>query len=117
MFDELISAVTDTAAFSESLHSYLSHFSFNSAIILIMMIFMVVGAVDKIRGNRKGYGAAFDEGFHAMGPLAVAMVGVIAAAPVLCMILQPIITPIYALFGASPAVFATTLLASDMARE
>ncbi|MFR8331799.1 MAG: ethanolamine utilization protein EutH [Oscillospiraceae bacterium] len=29
---------------------------------------MVVGAVDKIRGNRKGYGAAFDEGFHAMGP-------------------------------------------------
>ena len=52
MFDELISAVTDTAAFSESLHSYLSHFSFNSAIILIMMIFMVVGAVDKIRGNR-----------------------------------------------------------------
>ena len=50
MFDELISAVTDTAAFSESLHSYLSHFSFNSAIILIMMIFMVVGAVDKIRG-------------------------------------------------------------------
>ena len=114
MFDELISAVTDTAAFSESLHSYLSHFSFNSAIILIMMIFMVVGAVDKIRGNRKGYGAAFDEGFHAMGPLAVAMVGVIAAAPVLCMILQPIITPIYALFGASPAVFATTLLASDM---
>ena len=79
-----------------------------------MMIFMVVGAVDKIRGNRKGYGAAFDEGFHAMGPLAVAMVGVIAAAPVLCMILQPIITPIYALFGASPAVFATTLLASDM---
>lgn len=42
------------------------------------------------------------------------MVGVIAAAPVLCMILQPIITLIYALFGASPAVFATTLLASDM---
>ena len=34
MFDELISAVTDTAAFSESLHSYLSHFSFNSAIIV-----------------------------------------------------------------------------------
>ncbi len=114
MFDELISALTDTASFSESLSSYFSHFSFNSAIILIMMIFMIVGAVDKIRGNQKGYGAAFDEGFHAMGPLAIAMVGVIAAAPVLCILLQPIITPIYALFGASPAVFATTLLASDM---
>lgn len=114
MFDELIAAVTGTASFSESIKAYIANFSFNSAVILIMMVFMIVGAVDKIRGNKKGYGAAFDEGFYAMGPLAVAMVGVIAAAPVLCMLLQPIITPIYALFGASPAVFATTLLASDM---
>lgn len=114
MFDELIAAVTDTAGFTQSIQTYLSQFSFNSAVILIMMIFMVVGAVDRIRGNKKGYGAAFEEGFQAMGSLAVAMVGVIAAAPVLCMILQPIITPIYAFFGASPAVFATTLLASDM---
>ena len=114
MFDKLISTATDTTPFIESLHNYFSNFSFNSAIILIMMIFMIVGAVDKIRGNKMGYGAAFDEGFNAMGPLAIAMVGVIAAAPVVCMILQPIITPIYALFGASPAVFSTTLLASDM---
>lgn len=114
MLDELTARLTDTAPFIESLKTYAQTFSFNSAVILIMMVFMVVGAVDKIRGNKKGYGAAFDEGFHAMGPLAVAMVGVIAAAPVLCLILQPIITPIYAFFGASPAVFATTLLASDM---
>lgn len=114
MFDELLQALTDTAPFIESLRSYISGLSFNSVILLIMMIFMIVGGVDKIRGNKHGYGEAFDEGFNAMGPLAIAMVGVIAAAPVLCLILQPIITPIYALFGASPAVFATTLLASDM---
>ncbi len=114
MFDELLSHLTDLSQFSSSIQDYISGFSFNSFIMLLMMIFMIVGGVDKIRGNKHGYGAAFDEGFHAMGPLAIAMVGVISAAPVLCMILQPIITPIYTFFGASPAVFATTLLASDM---
>ncbi len=114
MFDELFARLSQTEVFTKSLSGYLADFSFNSAVLLIMMIFMAVGAVDKIRGNKRGYGAAFDEGFHSMGPLAIAMVGVIAAAPVLRLLLQPIITPVYALVGASPAVFATTLLASDM---
>lgn len=114
MFDELLSHITDLSGFFASLQEYISGFSFNSFIMLLMMVFMIVGGVDKIRGNKHGYGEAFDNGFHAMGPLAISMVGVIAAAPVLCMILQPIITPIYTFFGASPAVFATTLLASDL---
>lgn len=46
-----------------------------------MMVFLALGAVDKAQGNKRGYGAAFDKGFEAMGPLAIAMVGVIAAAP------------------------------------
>ncbi|WP_341349388.1 ethanolamine utilization protein EutH [Ruminococcus gauvreauii] len=88
--------------------------SINSVIIFIMMIFMIVGAIDKIRGNKKGYGEQFDEGFNAMGPLAIAMAGVVAAAPVLAIILKPIIVPIYTLLGADPSMFATTLLACDM---
>ncbi|WP_345891703.1 ethanolamine utilization protein EutH [Ruminococcus sp. OA3] len=88
--------------------------SINSVIIFIMMIFMIVGAIDKIRGNKKGYGEQFDEGFNAMGPLAIAMAGVVAAAPVLAIILKPIVVPIYTLLGADPSMFATTLLACDM---
>lgn len=112
--DELIQNITNFSIFTESVKEYFSNISFNSVIMTIMMIFMVVGAVDKVQGNKRGYGAAFDEGFHAMGPLAIAMVGVIAAAPALCILLQPFITPIYEFFGASPAVFATTLLGCDM---
>lgn len=48
-----------------------------------------------------------------MGPLAIAMVGVIAAAPVLSMVLRPIVGPIYELLGSSPSIFATTLLLAD----
>lgn len=114
MFDELISHVTDFSVFTDSIKAYVDNLSINSVIITIMMIFMLVGAIDKIRGNKLGYGEKFEEGFHAMGPLALAMVGVVALAPVLRIVLQPIIAPIYEFLGASPAMFATTLLANDM---
>ena len=48
------------------------------------------------------------------GPLAMAMAGVVAAAPVLAIILKPIIVPIYTALGADASMFATTLLACDM---
>lgn len=112
-FSELIAAA-DPAIFTESLKAWISGLSINSVIMFIMMIFMIVGAVDKIRGNKLGYGEKFDEGFNAMGPLAIAMAGVVAAAPVLALVLQPIIGPLYRLLGADPAMFATTLLACDM---
>ena len=82
--------------------------------MMIMMIFMLVGAVDKILGNQYGYGEKFEEGFQAMGPLALSMAGVVAAAPVLAKLLGPVISPLYQVVGADPSMFATTLLACDM---
>ena len=100
--------------FTSSVSNWVHNLSINSVIMMIMMIFMIVGAVDKIRGNKKGYGEKFEEGFNAIGPLALSMAGVVAAAPVLAQVLGPIIKPIYTVFGADPSMFATTLLASDM---
>jgi len=88
--------------------------SINEIIVYIMVIFMVLGAIDKIIGNKFGLGEPFDEGFMAMGSLAIAMIGVISLAPVLATILSPIVTPVYTMLGADPAMFATTLLANDM---
>ncbi|MCF2669944.1 MAG: ethanolamine utilization protein EutH [Butyricicoccus sp.] len=102
------------SVFTESLQAWISGISINSVIMLIMMIFMVVGAVDKIMGNKFGYGEEFENGFNAIGPLALSMAGVVAAAPVLAKILGPIITPIYTAIGADASMFATTLLACDM---
>lgn len=105
----------------------------NQIILYIMMAFMVIGALDrilqqfggsepvlgkvglgKIGKSIGGAGNQFEEGFNAMGALALAMVGIIAIAPVLAKILSPIIVPIYTTLGADPAMFATTLLANDM---
>ncbi len=112
-FSELIAAA-DPSVFTESISAWISGISINSVIMLIMMIFMLVGAIDKIRGNKLGYGEKFEDGFNAMGGLAMSMAGVVAAAPVLSMLLGPILKPVYGLFGASPAMFSTTLLACDM---
>lgn len=114
MFSELIQNITNTSVFTESFGNYISNLSINSVIMTIMMIFMLVGAIDKIRGNKLGYGEKFDEGFNAMGGLAIAMAGVVAAAPVLAIVLKPIIGPIYTAIGADVSMFATTLLACDM---
>ena len=88
--------------------------SINEIIVYIMVGFMVLGALDKIIGNKYGLGEKFDEGFMAMGSLAIAMVGVVSLAPVLAKLLKPIIVPVYTALGADPAMFATTLLANDM---
>lgn len=114
MFSELMDNLTNTAVFTESVADWVGNISVNKVIIMVMMIFMIVGAIDKIRGNKLGYGEQFEEGFNAMGPLAIAMAGVVAAAPVLAIILKPIIVPIYQLVGADASMFATTLLACDM---
>lgn len=114
MFSELWAHLSDYRVFTDSVMAWISGLSINSVIIFIMMIFMLVGAFDKLRGNKLGYGEAFDEGFHAMGPLAIAMAGVVAAAPVLSALLEPIVVPIYRLLGADGAMFAGTLLACDM---
>lgn len=83
-------------------------------IIWIMAVFAVLGAIDRILGNRFGLGQSFEEGILAMGSLALAMIGIISLAPVLSSLLKPVIVPVFSLLGADPAMFAGTILACDM---
>ncbi|NKI23786.1 ethanolamine utilization protein EutH [Paenibacillus dendritiformis] len=86
----------------------------NEIIIYGMVIFMILGAIDKCLGYKFGLGHQFDEGLMAMGSLTLAMVGIISLSPVLAKLLSPIVVPLYSALGADPAMFATTLLANDM---
>ena len=88
--------------------------SAHEVLIFIMAAFAVLGAVDRIFGNRIGIGKEFEEGILAMGSLAIAMVGVITLAPVLAKLLRPVVVPVYRFLGAHPAMFAGTILACDM---
>ena len=83
-------------------------------LIAIMAVFAVLGALDRIFGNRFGLGREFENGILAMGSLAMAMIGVICLAPVLASILKPVVVPVYNFLGADGAMFAGTILACDM---
>lgn len=88
--------------------------SAHEILIYIMAAFAALGALDRIFGNRIGLGKEFEEGILAMGSLALAMVGIIALAPVLAQLLRPVVVPVYTFLGADPAMFAGTILACDM---
>lgn len=88
--------------------------SAHEIIIWIMALFAVLGALDRIIGNKFGLGKEFEEGILAMGSLAIAMIGIITLAPVLAAVLKPVIVPVYEFLGADPAMFAGTILACDM---
>ena len=83
-------------------------------IIWVMAGFAALGAIDRILGNRFGLGKHFEEGILAMGSLALAMLGIIAVAPVLSGVLKPVVVPVFEFLGADPAMFAGTILACDM---
>lgn len=76
--------------------------SINEIIVYLMVVFMALGAVDRILGNRFGLGEKFEEGIMAMGSLALAMIGIICLAPVLANLLRPVVVPLYQALGADP---------------
>ena len=88
--------------------------SINEIIIYIMAIFALLGAIDRIIGNKIGLGEQFEEGILAIGTLALSMVGIIALSPVIASVLEPVVVPFFNLLGADPAMFAGSILANDM---
>lgn len=88
--------------------------SAHEILIAVFAVFAVLGAADRLLGNRFGLGQEFENGIMAMGSLAMAMVGIITLAPVLSNLLKPVIVPVFDFLGADPAMFAGTILACDM---
>ena len=83
-------------------------------IFYTVVLFMVLGGLDKVIGNKFGLGKQFDEAVNAMGAIVLSVTGIICFSPVLAAVLKPIIVPIYKLLGADPSMFASTILALDM---
>ena len=81
--------------------------------MFVMAAGAIVGGVDRIRGNKHGYGEKFEEGFLFLGPIALSMAGMICLAPVLAEVLGRAVVPLYRAIGVDPAMFGS-LLAIDM---
>lgn len=87
--------------------------TFDKMIMWVMAIGILLGGIDRIIGNKFGLGEKLEEGFNAMGPLAMGMVGIVTLAPVISQVLGPVIIPAFGVLGADPAMFGS-ILANDM---
>lgn len=86
----------------------------SQAIIYIIILFSILGAIDTLLGNKFGIGKKFQEGIEAMGGLALTMLGIYCLSPVIAEGLIPILLPISKVTGADPSIFITSILAPDI---
>ena len=85
----------------------------NQIIMWIMAVGTVLGGVDRIAGNRFGFGKRFEEGFMLLGPTALSMSGIICLTPLLSRFLRFALVPIWNFFGLDAGLLAG-ILAIDM---
>lgn len=80
----------------------------------VMAVFAVIGALDKILGNRLKLGDEFEKGLQTLGPLSLSMLGMMTIAPVLADLLIPVISPVAKACGFDASAIAGILIANDM---
>lgn len=85
-----------------------------NAITVIVLIFSIIGALDKLFGNKLGMGKEFDRAFSLFTPMASSMLGILAVAPAVGVWLEPVFEGFYNLFGIDPSIIPASLFANDM---
>lgn len=86
----------------------------SKCIMIIMALFFVLGALDRMIGNKFGLGAEFERGFGVMGTVALSVLGLMAGAPIIAKGLSVIIDPVFAIIGADPAMFPGIIMSCDV---
>jgi ethanolamine transporter len=84
---------------------------------MIMVGFAMLGALDRIIGNRVGLGKEFERGMMMLGPAALSMIGMLVLAPVIANLLQPALTAMAGVLPIDPSIIPAMLLANDMGGE
>lgn len=83
-------------------------------IIIIIVFFSLIAAIDRMFGNKMGLGNHFEEGFKSMGSLSLTMLGIYTLSPLIGKMLIPILKPITRITGIDPSIFMGIFLAPDM---
>lgn len=80
----------------------------------IMAIFAVIGAIDRILGNRFGLGKEFERGLEMLGTLALSMIGMIVISPLIAECLSPVLDILTRVIPIDPSILPASLFANDM---
>ncbi|MBO5221322.1 MAG: ethanolamine utilization protein EutH [Clostridia bacterium] len=79
---------------------------------VIMCSFALLGALDRIFGNKFGLGAAFERGFEMLGTLALSMLGMIIISPFLADLMNPLLQSLPDFID--PSIITSSIFANDM---
>ncbi len=86
----------------------------NEIISWIMVCFSILGALDRIFGNRFGLGKEFERGILLLGTMALSMVGMIVISPMIAELLRPVLTKMAEVLPIDPSIVPASLFANDM---
>ena len=85
-----------------------------NTISIIMAGFAMLGAADRLIGDRFGLGKEFERGFKLFGDLALSMIGMIIIAPLLADLLGPMFDLFWQTLHIDPSIIPASLFAIDM---
>ena len=85
----------------------------NQVVMYVLAFGAALGGIDRLTGNRFGYGDKFESGFRMLGPVALSIAGILCLVPVMSQILGMVMSPVCRLVNIDPAIFGT-ILAIDL---
>jgi len=81
---------------------------------VIILIFSVAGALDKIFDNRFGLGKEFEKAFMLLGTMALSMIGMIVISPFIAQIMRPVSEVFTKVIHIDASIIPASLFANDM---
>ena len=83
-------------------------------LMIIMAVFAVLGALDRIFGNRFGLGKELERGILIMGPAMLSMMGLLILAPAIAVWIRPVTDAMGEWLPIDPSILPASLFANDM---
>lgn len=81
---------------------------------IVMLVFSVLGALDRILGNRFGFGKEFEKAFMLLGAMALSMIGMIVISPFIADIMKPVSIFFANILHIDSSIIPASLFANDM---
>jgi ethanolamine transporter len=83
-------------------------------ITLVMLIFSLIAAFDRIIGGKFKLGQEFERGFMLFGVMMLSMTGMIIISPLIADVLRPVFDWVYNCLKIDPSIIPASLFANDM---
>jgi len=80
----------------------------------VILIFSVLGALDRVLGNRFGFGKEFEKAFMLLGTMALSMIGMIVVSPMIADVMKPVSEFLSGTLHIDASIIPASLFANDM---